>query len=180
MPTLARDVVRTTADVARFSVVTAQFVVALPNRIDALLDQAEVLIARVDEVTEGAAAVVAKADAVSERAATVVTTATSTSDTAQNLLAVYEPMAMNAAPLAQTFVDDLSREEVHAAVRLVDNLPELTERMTALMPILATLDTVSPEIHELLEVVKDVRHAVQGVPGFKFFRRRGEEKDEAE
>ena len=48
------------------------------------------------------------------------------------------------------FVDEISEDEVHAAVRLLDQLPELTDRMAALMPILATLDTVSPEIHELL------------------------------
>ncbi|WP_421958157.1 hypothetical protein [Prescottella agglutinans] len=29
---------------------------------------------------------------------------------------------------------------------------------------------------ELLEVVKDVRQAIIGVPGFGFFRRRGEDK----
>ncbi len=38
------------------------------------------------------------------------------------------------------------------------------------------MDTVAPEIHQLLEVTKDVRKAVIGIPGFKFFRNRGEEK----
>ncbi len=48
--------------------------------------------------------------------------------------------------------------------------------MAAVLPILGTLDSVSPEIHELLGVVKDLRQAIVGVPGFHFFRKRGEAK----
>ena len=44
-------------------------------------------------------------------------------------------------------------------------------------PILVTLDRVGPDVHELLDVLQDVRHAIQGVPGFTMFRRRGEEKE---
>ncbi|MCX6473934.1 MAG: ribulose 1,5-bisphosphate carboxylase large subunit, partial [Rhodococcus sp.] len=55
-------------------------------------------------------------------------------------------------------------------------LPELTDRVAAVLPILGTLDSVSPEIHELLGVVKDLRQAIVGVPGFHFFRKRGEAK----
>jgi hypothetical protein len=47
-----------------------------------------------------------------------------------------------------------------------------------IMPILATLDRVGPDIHELLEVANDVRQAVLGIPGFSFLRRRGEDKDD--
>jgi hypothetical protein len=46
-----------------------------------------------------------------------------------------------------------------------------------IMPILSTLDRVGPDIHELLDVAKDVRQAIQGIPGFEYLRRRGEEKD---
>ncbi|NLE79030.1 MAG: ribulose 1,5-bisphosphate carboxylase large subunit [Rhodococcus sp.] len=178
LPIAPRDIVRTAAEIARWSVDTTAFVAGLPLRLNALLDQVELLMARVEDVTEGAAVVVARAEAVTDGAELVVTTAGRTSDSAQNLLSVYEPMALHAAPLAQTFLDDLGEEEIHAAIGLVNHLPELTARLTALMPILATLDTVSPEIHELLDVVKDVRQAIQGVPGFKFFRKRGESQED--
>jgi hypothetical protein len=46
------------------------------------------------------------------------------------------------------------------------------------MPILATLDRVGPDVHELLDVLKDVRQALLGVPGFKMLRRRGAEKED--
>ncbi|MGF7121760.1 hypothetical protein J2X34_002173 [Rhodococcus sp. BE178] len=174
----------------QWSVDTAVFVVGLPTRVAALLDEAEGLVRQVSGVVDGAARAVAAADAVIAACATlvdrtavvanetevVVATAARSAAVADELLGIYQPLALAAAPLASQFVDEISEDEVHAAVRLFDQLPELTDRMTALMPILATLDTVSPEIHELLEVVKDVRQAIIGVPGFRFFRRRGEDK----
>jgi hypothetical protein len=120
----------------------------------------------------------ADARAVAESAATVVSTADHASASAQTLIGLYEPLATKAAPLAQRFVDDLTEEEIHAAIGLVNHLPELTLRMEGLLPILATLDTVSPEIHQLLEEVQGVRQAIQGVPGFKFFRKRGEAQED--
>ncbi|GAA2555529.1 hypothetical protein [Pseudonocardia hydrocarbonoxydans] len=61
---------------------------------------------------------------------------------------------------------------------MVDQLPQLTHHLeTDIMPILATLDRVGPDVHELLEVLQDVRLAIQGVPGFRLLRRRGEEKE---
>ena len=35
-----------------------------------------------------------------------------------------------------------------------------------------TLDRVGPDVHQLLEVLQDVRLAIQGVPGFRMLRRR--------
>lgn len=169
---------------------TAAFVVELPGRVSALLDEAEGLVRQVSGIVDAAAHAVAAADAVIAACAAlvdrtalvasetevVVASAARSAAVTDELLGTYRPLALAAAPLASRFVDEISEEEVHAAIKLFDQLPELTYRMTALMPILSTLDTVSPEIHELLEVVKDVRQAIIGVPGFGFFRRRGEDK----
>lgn len=55
-----------------------------------------------------------------------------------------------------------------------------TEHMESdIMPILATLDRVGPDVHELLDVLKDVRLAIQGVPGFRMPRRRGADRGRA-
>jgi hypothetical protein len=34
-------------------------------------------------------------------------------------------------------------------------------------------------VHELLDVLKEVRQAIIGIPGFKLLSRRGSEKDES-
>lgn len=174
------DPVRTMSDIARWSIGTADLLVSLPGRIAVLLDRVEALIARIEAVSESAETVVARCNAVADRAETVVTSANDASDSAQKLLGLYEPLALRAAPMATRFVDDLSPDEVHAAIGMVNQLPELTLRMEGLLPILASLDTVSPEIHALLEEVQGMRQAILGVPGFKFFRKRGEAQEDEE
>ena len=98
-------------------------------------------------------------------------------DAADALLRRYSPIALKAAPLAEKFVDNLSPEEIDAAIKLVDELPRLTEHLqTDILPILTTLDRVGPDFNELLKVTYDVRRAILGIPGFGFFKKRGEER----
>ena len=164
----------------------------LITRIDALAARADSLVARVDAVAGAAertvlaasavageaAAVVSRAVAVTDSAAVVVTSSekitAAASQGAADLLGTFEPLATAAAPLARTFIDELSPHEVAAAVRMVDQLPKLAEHLeTDIMPILATLDRVGPDMHELLNVVKDLRLAINGIPGLAYLRRRG-------
>jgi hypothetical protein len=154
----------------------------------AVVEQAGTIVARADATTKTASTVVARAEGVvgstetiTARAGRIVEGAATTTTAAGEILAVYQPIAERAAPLAKRFVDDLTDEEIHAAIRLIDHLPALTEAMeTDIMPILATLDRVGPDVSELLEVLKDVRQAISGIPGFRFFRRRGEEQEAEE
>ncbi|RCW38490.1 hypothetical protein DFQ14_12235 [Halopolyspora algeriensis] len=125
--------------------------------------------------------VVEEATRISERASSTIAQAGRAADTVENLLSAYESTARRAAPMVERFVSELSSQEVDAAIRLVDELPVLTEHvLTDILPILRTLDRVGPEIHELLEVTHDVRRAIVGIPGFRYFRRRGEEQVDEE
>ncbi|TCB95618.1 hypothetical protein E0H26_19355 [Micromonospora zingiberis] len=159
------------------------------DRTDQLLADADVAVrevavisaaatAAVDNATTVAAAaasVVATAETVSGRAAEAVGVAAETAATAAELLAAYEPALRRAVPMATHFIEQLSPEEVAAAVRLVDELPKLREHLTAdVLPILATLDRVGPDLHDLLDVTRDLKLAVAGIPGLGMLRRRGE------
>ena len=188
--------------VAGWGVRTVRLVVELPGRAEELLAHLDKLLRRIDELTERADALVGKVDAiagsaehtvrsantvaegaagvidwssqVADGAGAVVAQAEQASKGATELLGTWQPLAEHAAPLARAFVTELSEQEVHAAIRLVDQLPRLAEHMeTDIMPILATLDHVGPDIHELLNVTKDLRRAINGIPGFAYFRRRG-------
>ena len=144
-------------------------------RADAVADGADGVVAKAGEVAADASGVIEHATAVANRAGEVVAQASDTSGAAHDLVVTYAPIAEQAAPLARRFVAEFSTEELHAAIRLVDQLPALTEHVeTDIMPILATLDRVGPDVHELLDVLKDVRQAINGIPGFGYFRRRGE------
>ncbi|OZC54600.1 ribulose 1,5-bisphosphate carboxylase large subunit [Rhodococcus sp. 14-2483-1-1] len=157
-------------------ITTTEFALTLPGRIEALMNHIETLMTRIDRVIDSADAVVASVQRTTGAADEVVASASVASHTALELIELFDPIAKQAEPMARRFVDNLSDEEVDAAIAMVDQLPGLLAHMEALLPILATLDTVSPEIHELLGVTKDVRRAVIGIPGFKFFRNRGEDK----
>ncbi|MFR9775930.1 hypothetical protein ACL02O_07690 [Micromonospora sp. MS34] len=138
---------------------------------------AAVVVGEAEQVARTAGAVVAEVDAVAGRAAGTVVAAEQAAGTAAELLATYEPTLRRAAPMAARFVEQLSPEEVTAAIRLVDELPKLKEHLTSdVLPILATLDRVGPDLHDLLAVTRDLKLAVAGIPGLGMLRRRGERR----
>lgn len=133
------------------------------------------VVAGAGQVSRAAGAVVAGAEAVAGRAAGTVATAEGAAAVAAELLAAYEPALRRGAPMANRFVAELSHEEVVAAIRLVDQLPKLKEHLTSdVLPILATLDRVGPDLPDLLDVTRDLKLAVAGIPGLGMLRRRGE------
>jgi ABC-type transporter Mla subunit MlaD len=190
-----RDVERLVAEVGEVAAGAATVLV----RVDAVAEGSAGVVERAERVTGDAALVVAEAgtttaaagvvadrtdgvvDAaagVAARARLLVGEAAEASGTASRLLALYAPMAERAAPLAGRFVEEFSEDELQAAIRMVDRLPQLTHHLEAdILPILATLDRVGPDVHQLLEVLQDVRLAIQGVPGFRMLRRRGEREE---
>ncbi|MFI6330590.1 hypothetical protein ACIBBG_20080 [Micromonospora chersina] len=136
---------------------------------------AAAVVGEADRVSRAAATVVAEADAVAARAAGTVVAAGEAAGTAAELLGAYESALRRAAPMATRFIEQLSPEEVTAAIRLVDELPKLKEHLTSdVLPILATLDRVGPDLHDLLDVTRDLKLAVAGIPGLGMLRRRGE------
>jgi hypothetical protein len=93
------------------------------------------------------------------------------------LLEQYSDTLRRAAPLAARFVNDLTPEEVTAAIRLIDQLPALRAHLVDdVMPLLHKLDQVGPDLHALLAVTQDLHLAIVGLPGLKMLRRRGEER----
>ena len=129
------------------------------------------------KVSAAAGIIVAESQKIAEGAGTVVARASGTAERADDLLTAYEPALRRGAPMANRFVEQLSPEEIEAAIKLVDELPKLTAHLHAdILPILATLDRVGPDIHDLLEVTRDLKLAVAGIPGLKMLMRRGEDK----
>ncbi|SBT68371.1 hypothetical protein GA0070622_5470 [Micromonospora sediminicola] len=164
-------------DTATEVAAAAAVVVGEAERVSAA---AATVVGEADRVARAAAVVVAEADTVAGRAAGTVATAEQAAGTATELLAAYESTLRRAAPMAARFVEQLSPEEVTAAIRLVDELPKLKEHLTSdVLPILATLDRVGPDLHDLLDVTRDLKLAVAGIPGLGMLRRRGERAEGA-
>ena len=158
---------------------TVEQIDAIVLKADGLIERTGNVVADAEKAVDEVRAIMASAGDITERAAHVVGTAGQTAHTANELIGMYEPIAKQAQPLAKRFVEELSPHEIEAAIKLIDELPVLTEHLTSdILPILATLDRVGPEVHQLLEVTSDVRQAILGIPGFKFMRRRGEKRDD--
>jgi len=153
--------------------------IRLLSRLGGLIDQAEILLARADRLLDSAERSVAAVNDATRKAEGVVARADATTKSVQQLTGEYAPLAERAAPLVRLFVEELQENEVRAAIKLTDSLPALRDHVeNDVLPILATLDRVGPDVHELLDVTQDLRQAILGLPGFEFFRRRGEDRDE--
>ncbi|GAA2477734.1 hypothetical protein [Winogradskya humida] len=150
---------------------------ALVQRVDQVTTEAGQIVQSAAVITAGAGQIVQKANAITADAEEVVQEAASTSKTAKGMLEEYVPTLQRAAPLLARFVNDLTPEEVTAAIKMIDTLPELRRHLTEdVMPLLGKLDQVGPDLHSLLEVTNDLHLAIVGMPGLKLLRRRGAER----
>jgi hypothetical protein len=167
-----------------------QLLGAVP-RVLALLDQAEVLLVRasaavdaVEAVTREAETVVVHTDAVVDRAEallvrtdTVVGTADALVGRSVPLLDALEPSLVKLQPTLDTLAETTHPEEVAALVQLIDHLPELTARVERdVLPVMATLGTVAPDIHDLLEVSRELNDMLAKLPGMGRIKRRIDEQ----
>ncbi|MCS7479335.1 hypothetical protein ACFFQW_04110 [Umezawaea endophytica] len=172
------DVVTRADTLVRKTEAVVDEVTAVVENARAVSASAQVVVADARRVSTAAEAVVTEVVDITSQANGVVVVAESTARTAHELLEAYSPLARQAMPLLRRFVDELSPQEIEAAIKLVDQLPVITEHVLSdVLPILATLDKVGPDVHQLLEVTNDVRQAILGIPGFNFLRKRGVDKD---
>jgi ABC-type transporter Mla subunit MlaD len=132
-----------------------QLLGAVP-RVLALLDRAEALLVRTDSV-------VGTADALVSRSVP--------------LLDALEPSLVKLQPTLDTLAETTHPEEVAALVQLIDHLPELTARVERdVLPVMATLGTVAPDIHDLLEVSRELNDMLAKLPGMGRIKRRIDEQ----
>ncbi|GAA3339167.1 hypothetical protein GCM10020358_21930 [Amorphoplanes nipponensis] len=152
-------------------------VTATAARAALVVDGASATVKGAAAAVTGASAIVADAGQITGAASGVVRQASATSAEARELLDGYAPALRRAAPLAVRFIEELTPEEVTAAIRMIDELPRLRRHLTEdVMPLLGKLDQVGPDLHSLLEVTNDLHLAIIGLPGLKMLRRRGEER----
>ena len=155
-------------------------------RVGTVVDAAQRQIDRVGLVADDAQRQIDRVGVVADDArkqidgvGTVVDDARVQVGRAASLMDVLEPPLTTLQPTLQTLADTTSPAEVQALVRLVDQLPELTESMERdVMPVLVTLGSVAPDVHELLNVSQELNEILGKIPGIGRLKRRVEEEDE--
>lgn len=146
---------------------------ATVDRVDLVAAAAAVEVERVGAIVDGAAAEVARVGAVVDGASVQV-------DRAASLLSALEPPLTALQPTLQTLADTTHPDEVKALVALIDHLPGLTVQVERdVLPVLTTLGSVAPDLHELLEVSRELNELLGKIPGIGRLKRRIEE-DEGE
>lgn len=154
--------VSSTVDAADGLVVTAG---GLVDRVVPMLDLAESALAPVRPVVE---ALLVDAELDPELAKLVATRITEVLVYADKTVAMLEP-------ITDQVLGSVDPDEVRAVVQFIDHLPVLGATLERdVLPVLASLDTVAPEVHQILEVAQQCLEAVAGIPGFQLLRRRGE------
>ena len=77
----------------------------------------------------------------------------------------------------ERFAEALHPDEVTAGIGLIDRMPQLLDHVeNDVLPALQSLDRVGPDLHEVLEIVEDLRRVITGLPGIGLLRRRGEDE----
>lgn len=149
---------------------SAEAMLAAVPRMLALVDRVDELVTKIDEVADRAAALVARTDSVVDIAEAHV-------NRVSPLLDAVEPSLLKLQPTIEKLAETTHPQEVEAMVELIDHLPQLADRMeTDVMPMLASLSSVAPDLHDLLAVSRELNDMLAKVPGLGRLKKRIDEQ----
>ena len=161
---------------------------ALAPRVVSLVGETEALMRRVGTLLDDIEATRRSADGVVTRAGRAVGGAEATltrleplSDRLEQLLDRLAPPLERLQPVLERLADTTDPHEVDALVRLVDQLPALATKLeTDVMPILDSLGSVAPDLHDLLDVSRELNLMLAQVPGISRMKKRIDKRQEDE
>jgi hypothetical protein len=149
-----------------------QLLAAVPRMV-ALVAEAESLVARADRLVAGIDTTRSRSDAVVARTNLVVDRSSALVDRFVPLLDATEPSLTKLQPTLERLADTTAPAEVDAMVEVVDTLPVIATRLEEdIMPMLANLNSVAPDLHDLLEVSRELNEMLAQVPGLSRMKRR--------
>jgi hypothetical protein len=147
-----------------------EMLLAAAPRVGMLLDEAERLLKDVDGLITRIEGTRRDADALVSRAEEPVRRTTA-------LVAALEPSLTALQPTLQRLAETTDPREVDALVGLVDHLPLLVDKLeNDMLPILATLRSVAPDLHDLLDVSRELNEMLGKIPGMGRIKQRVDEQ----
>lgn len=161
----AEDAVQRAATLVLRAETTLDRLAVLEGEIGELVGAVAVVTRRADEVAGTAGQVAVESAAVAQAAAAVT-------DRIQGLLSGYAPAAQAAAPAVRALAEQVTPVHVRA---LVDALELLPQMLRSAVPAVEGLAQLSLYLDELSGRLDDVGQIVEGIPGAKMLRRRGQQ-----
>jgi ABC-type transporter Mla subunit MlaD len=157
------------------------------DRIEALLDHVETRVEDVGVVTERTRRVLDAASGTSAEADRLVAGALRSSRSADHLLErlralldLYEPLLRRTGSIAHEAGTRLQPTHLRGLVALLDELPRVVQDLEPALKGMAGVGGMVPELEEVAERMDNVGQIVEGVPGAKMLRRRGQRREAAE
>jgi ABC-type transporter Mla subunit MlaD len=133
------------------------------QRIGTTTGHADDAIERIGQTTGDADKLLARLEGPSERVV--------------RLLDMFEPALVRLQPTLDKLAESTTPEEVDALVRLVDHLPGVVEQLERdVFPILGTLGSVAPDVHDLLDVMQELNQLLGKVPGMGRIKKKVDEQ----
>jgi hypothetical protein len=147
-----------------------EMALAAAPRLGKLLDDAERLLGTVD-------ALVARIEVTRRGADDLVLRAEEPVRRATALVSALEPSLTKLQPTLERLAETTDPREVDALVGLVDHLPMLVDRLERdILPILGTLTSVAPDLHDLLDVSRELNGMLAKIPGMGRIKQRVDEQ----
>ncbi|WP_122819107.1 hypothetical protein [Nocardioides pantholopis] len=95
------------------------------------------------------------------------------------LLDALEPSLLRLQPMLERLSESTSPHEVDSMVALIDRLPALTDSVESdVLPVLRTLRSVAPDLHDLLDISRELNELLLNLPGMGRIRKRVEEQQD--
>ena len=160
----------------------------LVDDIDQTRQDADQVVKRTDETIDSAhdmigriGGTIDRADALIVRTAGTVGSAEPTLARADKLIDDFAPSLERLRPALEFVAETTEKGEVQALVSLIDHVPHLVERLdTEIVPMLGTLQTVAPDIHDMLDLIAQLNEMLAKVPGLGRVKSRIDEQQAVE
>ena len=135
-----------------------------------------------DTITTQSQTLVHDGREVADTASGIAAAAQGTRDLAQEqvlrlrrLLDLYQPVLESLAPLGTEAASALRPAHVRGLVTLLNELPDPSDRLE---PALEGMGSMVPHMREVTDRMDNVGQVVEGLPGAKLLRRRGQAREE--
>jgi hypothetical protein len=154
---------------------------ALVDRIETTRLEAQALVERTEVTRDRADELVTGLEPTTRRAVALLAALEPTAERAVALLESMEPSLLKLQPTLERLAETTDPREVDAMVAMIDQLPLLAAKLeTDVIPVLNTLTTVSPDLHDLLDVSRELNLMLAKLPGMGRVKRRVDEQQEIE
>ncbi|HET8959738.1 hypothetical protein [Nocardioides sp.] len=148
-----------------------------PRDVVQLVDRVTGLLGTAEQLLTDAGGLIARIESTRAAADEVVARTDSTVTRADDLLGRLEPSLTRLQPTLERLAETTDPREVDAMVALIDQLPVLAAKLeTDVIPVLNTLTSVAPDLHDLLDVSRELNEMLAKLPGMGRLKKKVDEE----